>query len=153
MTPASGSREATVSRGALGPSVLQLDCGAAADRIAAWTRTTLGDRLHRRGLVVAMSGGIDSSVCAALAAHAVGSQKVFGLLLPERDSSPSSLQQGRLLAEHLGVAYEVQDIAPALEGLGCYARRDESIRHVFPEYGSGWKSKIVISGGVRAGIM
>jgi NAD+ synthase len=73
---------------------------------------------------------------------------VFGLLLPERDSSGFSTQRGKLLAEHLKIQYEVHDIAPTLEAIGCYRWRDEAIRRVFPDYGEGWKNKIVISGGI-----
>jgi len=136
----------------LSPEILNLDCAAEADRIAKWMVDTVATQLHRRGVVVAMSGGIDSSACAALAVHALGAKKVFGLLLPERDSSSFSLRRGRLLAEHLGIAYEVHDIAPALEGLGCYRQRDEAIRRVFPNYGDGWKNKIVIAGGTERGL-
>ena len=134
------------------PHVLDLDHVAEANRIAAWIIETLARRLHRRGLVVAMSGGIDSSVCAALAVRAVGAKKVHGLLLPERDSSAFSSDRGRQLAAHLGIEHDVFDIAPALEALGCYRQRDEAIRRVFPEYAEGWKSKIVIAGGIEGGI-
>ena len=136
----------------LGPQVLQYDELAEADRIGRWMVDTLARRLHRRGLVVAISGGIDSSVCAALAVQALGPKKVFGLLLPERDSSGFSTQRGRLLGDHLGIEYVVHDIAPALEALGCYRERDAAIRAVFPEYGEGWKNKIVIAGGTQRGI-
>jgi NAD+ synthase len=135
-----------------GPQVLQIDCLAEADRIAAWMRESLARRLHRRGFVVAISGGIDSSACAALAVRAVGPGKVFGLLMPERDSSGFSTERGLALARHLGIAHEVYDIAPALEGLGCYRQRDDAIRRVFPAYGEGWKNKIVIAGGLEGGI-
>lgn len=138
--------------GRLGPKVLELDCLAEANRIAAWMRESLARRLHRRGFVVAISGGIDSSVCAALAVRAVGASKVFGLLMPERDSSGSSTERGRELAAHLGIAHEVFDIAPALQALGCYQQRDDAIRRVFPTYGEGWKNKIVIAGGLDGGI-
>jgi NAD+ synthase len=136
----------------LDPSVFHIDHLAEADRIAAWMREMLAQRLHRRGLVVAISGGIDSSVCAALAVRALGAGKVFGLLMPERDSSGFSTERGRALAEHLGIAHEVFDIAPALEALGCYRQRDEAIRRVFPAYAEGWKNKIVIAGGLAGGI-
>ena len=136
----------------LDPSVLAIDCLAEADRIAAWMRETLARRLHRRGFVVAISGGIDSSVCAALAVRALGAGKVHGLLMPERDSSGFSTERGRALAAHLGIAHEVFDIAPALDALGCYRQRDEAIRRVFPAYGEGWKNKIVIAGGMSSGI-
>lgn len=133
----------------LGYHVLDLDCAAEVDRIGERVREILRDQLHRRGLVVAISGGIDSSVCAALSVQALGPKKVLGLLLPERDSSPESLQRGRAVAEHLGIGYEVQDIAPTLDAIGCYRWRDEAIRSVVPEYSEGWKNKIVIAGGTE----
>ena len=102
---------------------------------------------RRRGCVVAISGGIDSSVCAALSVRALGASRVFGLLLPERDSSGTSTARGRMLASHLGIDFEVHDIAPTLEAIGCYSRRDDAIRSVVPEFGAGWKQKIVIAGG------
>lgn len=133
-------------------SVFEIDYLAEADRIAEGIREALRDTLHRRGLVVAMSGGIDSSVCAALAVRALGPKKVYGLLLPERDSSSASGSRGRILAEHLGIECTVHDIAPTLEAIGCYEWRDAAIRSIFPEYGAGWKSKIVISGGIKGGV-
>ena len=137
---------------ALSPAVLRLDCISEADRIAAWMRECLARRLHRRGFVIAISGGIDSSVCAALAVRAVGKGKVHGLLMPERDSSGFSTERGRLLAQHLGIPHEIFDIAPTLAALGCYQQRDDAIRRVFPAYGEGWKNKIVIAGGLAGGI-
>jgi NAD+ synthase len=129
-------------------SVLDIDLGTEADRIARRLREILRD-LSRRGLVVAMSGGIDSSVCAALAVRAVGKDKVFGLLLPEQDSSSASSQRGRQLAKHLDIECELVDIAPTLSAIGCYRWRDEAIRRVFPDYDGSWKNKIVIAGGLE----
>ena len=86
----------------LSPDALNFDELAEADRIARWIVDTLSKTLHRRGLVVAISGGIDSSVCAALAVRALGPGKVFGLLMPERDSSGFSTERGLQLARHLG---------------------------------------------------
>lgn len=133
----------------LSPAVLALDCDREIALICSRLRTILSRDLSRRGLVVAMSGGIDSSVSAALGVRALGSDRVYGLLLPERDSSDASVIRGRLLAEQLGIRHEEFDIAPTLEAIGCYLWRDDAIRRVFPEYGEGWKSKIVIAGGVE----
>jgi NAD+ synthase len=104
---------------------------------------------RRRGCVVAISGGIDSSVCAALTVEALGAAKVFGLLLPERDSSGTSTARGRMLAEHLGISFKVHDIASTLDAIGCYTERDAAIQEVVPEFGEGWKQKIVICGGTE----
>ena len=129
--------------------VLALDPIAEADRIAARMREIASKQLHRRGFIIAISGGVDSGVCAALAVRVAGKDKVYGLLLPERDSSGESTIRGRAVAEWLGIKYEVHDIAPALEALGCYRDRDAAMRAVVPDYGDDWKSKIVISGGLE----
>jgi NAD+ synthase len=129
--------------------VLKLDLAAEVERITQRLRLIVSRDLGRRGVVVAMSGGIDSSVSAALCVRAVGRERVFGLLLPERDSSDSSSARGRCLAEHLNMAWELVDIAPTLEAIGCYRWRDEAIRRVFPDYDGTWRSKIVIAGGLE----
>lgn len=116
-------------------------------KIAERMRDLLRTHLHRRGLVVAISGGIDSAVCAALAVQAVGAERVFGLLLPERDSVSESTLRGRMVVKQFGLAHEEFNIAPVLDTLGCYRWRDDAIRAVFPDYGADWKNKIVISGG------
>jgi NAD+ synthase len=100
--------------------------------------------LRRRGVVVGLSGGIDSSVVTTLSARAVGAERVQVLLMPERASSPESEQLGRLLTSKLGTPTLVEDIAPTLEAAGCYRRQTEAIRMMFPEYGDGWRNKITL---------
>ncbi len=124
--------------------VLKLDAPATASEIERSIREQVLGTMRRRGAVVGMSGGIDSSVVATLCARALGADRVVGLLMPERDSSSDALRLGRSLAEHLGIRYVVEDIAPALAGLGCYDRQLEAIRTVFPEYGPGWRCKLTI---------
>jgi NAD+ synthase len=118
-------------------------------RIVTAMRDILGSQLRKRGLVVGISGGIDSSVCTALAVRAVGKGKVFGLLMPERDSSSGSVTKGRMVAELCGIEHTLEDIAPALEAIGCYRWRDEAMRSAVPDYQPDWKSKITISGGTE----
>jgi NAD+ synthase len=102
--------------------------------------------LRRKGVVLGLSGGIDSSVTAALCARALGADRVLGLLMPEHDSSPESFALGHLVAGPYGIPVIVEDIAATLEASGCYSRRDQAIRSVFPEYGPGYKAKIVLPG-------
>lgn len=138
----------TVSEPAVGfsPGVLQLDAPAEVQRITAAMQEQVRRTLRRRGAVVGVSGGIDSSVCLALSARAFGSGSVLALLMPETDSDPESLRLGRLVAEHCGVDYVIEDIAPILRGAGCYQRRNAFVRQVFPDFGDDWKCKIVLQG-------
>jgi len=98
----------------------------------------------RRGVVVALSGGIDSSVVAAVCVAALGRERVFGLHMPERESSSDTIMLSRLLAKSLGIDSAFEEISPILEAAGAYRRRDEAIRKVCPGYGPGYKSKIVL---------
>lgn len=91
----------------------------------------------RNGGVVGISGGIDSSVCLALAVKAFGAGKVLGIIMPEKDSSPESEELALELADKFGVKTEKEEITNALEGFKCYERRDEAVKRVFPEYDPG----------------
>lgn len=136
----------------LSNDVLHIDCAGETERIAARLRQATARTLHKRGLVVAISGGVDSAVCAALAVRALGPTRVLGLILPERDSSPGSAANATVLARHLDMATETFDIAPALAAIGCYTARDQAVRRVLPEYDSDWRMKITIAGGRDGGI-
>lgn len=133
-----------MERPAFGLSVLELDCAREAERISAVLKEAVLRRFRRKGLVVGLSGGIDSSTVAALAVKALGKDRVLGLLMPERESSEDTLTLSRNLAQHLGIEAIHEDISQMLESAGCYRRRDEAIRLVLPEYGPGWRSKIVL---------
>ena len=121
---------------------LEIDAAAECERIVSMLRQQLLKDLHRRGAVLGLSGGVDSSVVAALCARAVGPKKVFGIMMPEQDNDPDSLRLGRDVAEWLRMDSAVEDITPILAGAGCYRRRDEFIRRLFPDYGPGYRCKI-----------
>ncbi|AWI60251.1 NAD(+) synthase [Sinorhizobium fredii] len=123
---------------------LKIDEAAETDRIVAGLRGQLRG-MRKRGLVLGLSGGIDSSVSVALAVRAVGARNVFCLFMPENDSDPESLRLGRLVADTYGVEAIVEEIGPTLAAMGCYERRDDFIRELVPDYGPGWASKIVIA--------
>jgi len=120
---------------------LRLDAARECDRVAKHIRETVRD-LGRRGVVLGLSGGIDSSVCAALAAKALGPARVRGLIMPETDSDPTSERLARLLADYLGLEPVLEGLTPILAAAGCYTRRDEAVRRSFPEFGKGWKMRI-----------
>lgn len=121
------------------------DAGKICDRISETLKNVIIKDLGRRGAVVGISGGIDSSVSVALTVHALGKENVLGIMLPEKDSSPESIRLAQKLADQLGIETLVEDITDALEGFGCYVRRDEAIQRVFNEYDPAmYKMKIAI---------
>ncbi len=124
---------------------LTLDAAFETQRIAEAIRGQVLRRLRRRGVVVGLSGGIDSSVTAALCVKALGAERVLAVLMPERDSDEESLRLGQAMATTLGIAAAMEDIDPLLQAAGCYRRRDEFIRRLVPEFGAGWGCKVVIS--------
>jgi NAD+ synthase len=128
------------------PEVLELDCGSESAAIAGMIRNALGRTLHKRGIVIGLSGGIDSSVSAALCVQAVGKDRVIGLQMPERYSSEDTMGLSTLVADHLGIRRFHIDITLILEAVGHYDKYDFAVRRTIPEYGTGWRSKIVISG-------
>ena len=124
--------------------VLKLDPEKEVERICSRVRELLAKKLKRRGLVVGLSGGIDSSVTAALAANALGPERVIALLMPERHSADETLRLSRVVADHIGVESVHEDISGILKALGFYRRYNAAVQSVIPEYGQSWKSKIVI---------
>jgi NAD+ synthase len=124
--------------------ILTLDAAAEVAKITEILRKQVLGTLHKRGLVVGLSGGIDSSVVAALGVKALGADKVLGLFMPERDSSDDALRLGTLLAQTLGIETVIENIRPGLEGLGCYDRQVEAIREVVPAYGPDWKCRLIL---------
>lgn len=134
----------TTSALRLRPAILQLDAARETERILARIREIVWGELKRKGAVIGVSGGIDSSVVAFLCAGALGKDRVHLLFTPETDSSQDSLRLGRLVADALGATSSVEDISAILRAARCYERRDEAIRLVCPEYGEGYKCKIVL---------
>jgi len=118
---------------------------AATDEIILKLRQDVLQNIKRLGAVIGISGGIDSSVCLALASKAFGPDKVLGIIMPERDSSKDSEDLALELAGKFGVKTIKEDITLALAGFRCYERRDEAVKMVFPEYNPDtWKMKIGI---------
>ncbi len=126
-----------------GPDVFAFDEEAAVARISEVVHSYL-IRNKRKGVVVAVSGGIDSSVVAALCVRAIGPERVFGLHLPESESADETLNFSRSLTDTLGIDSVLEDISPILAAAGCYRRRDDAIRRVVPDYGPDHRSKIVL---------
>jgi NAD+ synthase len=135
----------------LSPAALLINPADVANRICDDLRRRLSGDLRRRGAVVGLSGGIDSTVTLSLCVRALGRDKVFGLLMPEAGVDEDSLSLGELAARQFGVDFTVENITPVLDALGHYRRYTDAVRQVVPQYGEGWKSKIVTRDALSAG--
>lgn len=131
--------------------LLAIDVAAEVARICQNIKDTVFGQLRRKGIVVGVSGGIDSSVVAGLAVRALGKERVFALFTPEMDSASESLELGRIVADWLEISSGCEDITPILKAAGCYRRRNEAIRSVVPEFTDDYKCKLVLPQMLDAG--
>ena len=135
------------------PSALKLDCAAETTRLVQALRHDMSTVFRRKGCVVGVSGGVDSSVVLALCVRAFGPARVLPLMMPEQDSDVASERLARQLCQSLGLEPVLESITPVLEAFGCYRRRDEAIKRVVPDYdpAAGDRSKIVLPDGLLQG--
>lgn len=123
-------------------NILDINPEKECERICEFIKEQVFTHFRREGAVVGISGGIDSALTATLSVRALGKDKVLGVFLPEKESNPISLTYGELLAKKLGIITEKVELTQALESLGCYRKRDEIIKKIFPAYDSSYKIKI-----------
>ena len=129
--------------------ILLEDVPGVVEQIVEKLRSDVHNVMRRYGGVVGVSGGIDSSVCLALAVRTFGADKVRAVMMPEQDSSPDSEMLARELCAKFGVGdLHLENMTPALAGFRCYERRDEAVKRVLQEYDPAtWKMKIVMKQG------
>ena len=123
---------------------INLDPVKEVEEITSKLKDYVTKKLKKRGAVVGISGGIDSSVVLALCAKTFGPERVLGVMMPENDSNPDSLELAKKLSAKFNTKYVVENMTEAVAGFGCYKRRDEAIKNVFPEFNSNYKAKIIL---------
>jgi NAD+ synthase len=128
---------------AFSKEVLKLDSGSEAERIIAFI-TDQAQSMHRKGIVIGLSGGVDSALSAALSVKALGRNRVLALLLPDKESSPQSAEFATKQAALLGIEAITEDITPVLTAFGTYEKRDAVAKSIYPDFGAGHKLKITL---------
>ena len=123
---------------------IKIDPAKEVEKITSKLKEDVAKKLKKRGAVVGISGGIDSSVVLALCAKTFGPDRVLGVMMPENDSNPDSLELAKNLSAKYNTKYVIENMTEALAGFGCYDRRDEAIKKIFPEFNSNYKAKITL---------
>jgi NAD+ synthase len=123
---------------------IKIDVIKETEKIVQNLKEAVINKFRKRGVVLGVSGGIDSSVVLALCVKAFGPKRVIAVQLPEADSSKDNFILTRQLVDKLGVETIIENMTPALAGFGCYTRRDEAIKKIFPEYDMSYKAKIIL---------
>jgi len=130
--------ESSPSENQFSKEILRINAEKEVKKVSSQLRSLLSRQFKRRGYVVGLSGGIDSSVTAALAAKSVGPERVLALLMPERHSSDDTLALSASVADHFGIPKVHEDITGILEAVGFYHRYGDAVRQSIPQYGKGW---------------
>lgn len=125
-------------------SVFDFDVEKVTTKLVDFIRDQVTDTFKKKGIVIGLSGGIDSAVAGALSVRAVGADRVFGVLLPERDSNPISCEYGRFSAERLSIEYEEIEITPMLESFDVYDVRNDIVRKYFPDHKDDGKFRLTL---------
>ncbi len=123
--------------------ILKLDCKSETERICSFIKQQIIE-MKREGVVIGLSGGIDSALSAELCVKALGKECVLGLILPEKDSNPVSSRYAKKQAKKLDIETEEIDITSVLESFGTYKKRDSIIKNIFPDYSSEYKLKLTL---------
>jgi NAD+ synthase len=104
------------------------------EKLPPFIKETVVNDLKKDGIVIGVSGGVDSALIATLAVKALGPDHVYGLILPEKESSPSSRELATRLCKKLKIPYGEVPITPMLESFGIYSQKESILRELFPQY-------------------
>jgi NAD+ synthase len=124
--------------------VLKIDPAQELEKLSKFIMDQVRSVYRRKGIVVGLSGGIDSACMAAVAVHTVGKERVVGLVLPEKESNPISAEYASKHADCLGIEYRQIDVSPTVDSVCAYDWRDEFVQKLIPEYKPGYKYNITL---------
>src|SRR5665647_1746908 len=104
------------------------------ENLPGFIQETVTEQFRKDGIVIGVSGGVDSALIATLAVKALGADHVYGLILPEKESNPSSRDLAIELCKKLKIPYHEVPITPMLQSFGIYAQKESLLKELFPQY-------------------
>ena len=114
------------------------------DNLSNYIKSEVFEIFQKKGVVLGLSGGVDSAVTAALCAKSLGSDKILGLIMPEKESGSSSQQLAQQVAKKYNIETKLIDISRILESFGVYQTKEKIVKEKFSSFNSTCKYRVVV---------
>ena len=115
------------------------------NKISDFIKDEISNSFQKSGAVVGLSGGIDSAVTTSLCAKSLGSEKVLGLIMPEKESDSKSQIHAKKVAEKYNIKTKIIDITSILESFEVYQNKESIIKEKFPDFSINCKYRMMIT--------
>jgi len=109
-----------------------------------FVKEEISKRFQKRGAVIGISGGIDSAVMAAICAKSIDPKQVLGLIMPEKESDPTSQILAKKVAEQFQIETKIIDITSILESFGVYSIKEQIVKEKFSNFNNNCKYRVVV---------
>jgi NAD+ synthase len=124
--------------------ILKLNCQEVAYEIQNFIKNEVFNKFKRKGAILGLSGGVDSALSAALCVNALGAENVIGLILPEKETNPCSIDYAKLHADQLGIKTFYIDITSILNSFNVYSTKNEIIMKIYPEFKEDMRYRLIL---------
>ena len=104
----------------------------------------ISKKFQKHGAVIGISGGIDSAVMAAICAKSIDPKQVLGIIMPEKESDPTSQILAKKVAEQFQIETKVIDITSILESFGVYSIKEQIVKEKFSNFNNNCKYRVTI---------